>query len=140
MIWIPYRTIVESAEALDLPELQETYESGMTALRAIILDWGDDLPAFKKFRNSLGWLRSYVASIEMEIQGHGLDPDPFPIQTAVYFLRNNISMAPVPPPWLGDRKFHLHQMSNLIRVNPTYYAQRLPAWVPLDLPVYEIGD
>ena len=38
-----------------------------------------------------------------------------------------------PPPWLGDKEFHLSHQSNLVRKDPDYYRRFFPN-VPDDLP------
>jgi hypothetical protein len=50
---------------------------------------------------------------------------------------NTIPMSDVssytPPPWLGDKAFHVAHQSNLIRKDPSFYGPIFPG-VPGDLP------
>lgn len=134
MIWIPCEYLADNVAVLAPDELRDVVEHGLDTLRSIFNpDRGRD-QYYEMFQSRPGWLRSYVARAEQELQCHGYDPNPGPTQSFIHFMRMGLSTSPAPPNWLGTKHFHMSQCSLLIAQNPVYYAHRLPLNTPLELP------
>jgi hypothetical protein len=134
MIWLPYPSIPRSIATLAPDQLDDVVIEGLEALRCVFDPQRAFDGSYEMFRRSAAWLLVYVRQAELELGLHGYDPNPGPTQATLHFMRRNVPLAPVPPRWLGDKGFHLAQMSQLIKVDPGYYARRLPPNTPLDLP------
>lgn len=135
MIWLPSRLSSRSAEVLSEQHLLESHDYGLLALRQIF-GHGEMSRSARMFQYNPGWLLAFVGSANLEL-GIRFDrpPESGYHKAARHFLRLGVSVASDPPEWLGNKAFHLAQCSNLIRLDPAYYAHRLPLNTPLDLPL-----
>ena len=136
MIWLPSRYSSRSAELLSEEHLEWVYFAGLQALRNIFTRGAELSRDAKMFYKTPGWLLAYVgtANIELGVR-FNRDPDSGYFMASRHFLRMGVSVASEPPEWLGNKAFHLAQCSHLIRVDPAYYAHRLPLNTPLELPL-----
>jgi hypothetical protein len=78
------------------------------------------------------WLTLYVRRLQVEAQRRGLgswvdDERSSPYATAwLTLVGSGRPQAPKPPRWFGGLWFLEANRSELIRINPTHYAQRFP--------------
>jgi len=134
MIWLPFSSTHKNLEVLANEHIFEIVFEGLQCLRNIYV--GD-----LSWRDARAWgehpaaLLHYVASAEREMVRRGYNPEQRVIRAHVALSRAGWPLAPVPPRWCGNPRFHLSQRSNLIRVNPEYYARRMPPTTPLEIPL-----
>lgn len=134
MIWLPFANTKANLDVLTDEHIFDVVFEGLDCLRNI---YAGDLT----WRNARAWattpaaLLMYVHRTEQEMVRRGFPPEPRVIKAQTALAEADWSLAPVPPWWFGQAKFHIAQRSHLIRVNPTYYAQRLPPTTPLELPL-----
>lgn len=135
MIWLPYRVPAQCAEVLSQEHLEYGYYAGLDALRQICR--GRDLGKWSlMFKDAPAWLLAYCGTLNIELGVRfNADPDSGYHMAARHFLRLGWSVAAKPPEWLGQKEIHISHRSHLIRVDPDYYAHRLPLNTPLDLPL-----
>lgn len=135
MIWLPHPSSGRSAEALSREHLEYGYFAGIDALRQICR--GRDLGKWASmFRNSPAWLLAHCGMLNLELGARfGADPDPAHFQAARHFLRLGWSVSAKAPDWLGKKEFHWSHRSHLIRIDPAYYAHRMPLNTPLEIPL-----
>jgi hypothetical protein len=75
----------------------------------------------------------YVVAAEQELRRRRVGEEPRVFKAHTWMALNNFSLAPVPPWWYGDPRFHRTQRSHLIAIEPEHYARRFPLDTPLDL-------
>ena len=126
--FLPYADFELTARTLDARRLGKQRVEAYQILRALTIPgygWQRH-PAVLMWRGYEDALRQYMNACIREWVRRG--------------YRNNMALAPVPaevmrPPWLGDERLHAGYRSNLLRKDPSYYAQF--GWVePPDLPYF----
>lgn len=135
MIWLPYKNFEQCVAVLTDEHCEDVLQEGLQLLRESIAGVEPTSRDQLMWHMRMGCLMYYVRLAEQELQCRGYDPDPGPIQAFSYWLKRGWDLSLNPPNWLGDGRFHVAQMSHLIRVNPEHYAQRLPLNTPLELPL-----
>jgi hypothetical protein len=139
MIWLPFANTKKNLDVLNDQHVFDVVFQGLQCLRHI---YAGQL----KWRDARAWaaapaaLLLYVHRAEREMVRRGYDPEPRVIRAHVALSDQGYSLAPVPPRWYGEPALHLSHRSHLIRVAPTYYAQRLPFDTPLELPLIWPGE
>ena len=133
-IWVPYANLTMNVKVLTDEHLSEVVYVGLDTLRAIVADQDGRLA--EMWRSAPAGLLSYLVRADQERQARG-QPAELRVRRAFSHLaRRGLSLAPVMPRWFGgDPSLHLSHRSRLIRIDPEYYAQRLPFDTPLDLPL-----
>lgn len=134
MIWLPFPNTKANLDVLTDEHLFDVVFEGLDCLRNIYR--GD-----VKWRNAQAWatapaaLLLYVHRAEQEMVRRGFPSEPRVVRAHVALADQGYTLAPVPPWWYGYPPFHVAQRSHLIRLNPEYYAQRMPLTTPLEVPL-----
>jgi hypothetical protein len=124
MIWLPAQS-----------HLEDGYYAGIDALRQLCRGQNLGRNALM-FKDSPAWLLAHCGMLNMELGVRfDADPDPAHFQAARHFLRLGWSVAAKAPSWLGRKDIHMSHKSHLIRIDPEYYAHRMPLNTPLELPL-----
>jgi hypothetical protein len=134
MIWLPFANTKKNLEVLTDEHVFDVVFQGMQCLRNIYtseFQWRDA----RMWAKHPAALLLYVTRAEREMVRRGYPPEPRVINAHVTLSQAGYPLAPVPPWWYGYPLFHVSQRSHLIRVNPHYYAQRMPFNTPLDEPL-----
>lgn len=139
MIWLPYPSTKANLDVLTDEHVCDVVFQGVQCLRNIYageLSWRDT----KAWHRNPAALLAYVHAAEREMVRRGFPAEPRVIRAHVALSCAGWSLAPVPPWWFGEPLYHEAQRSHLIRVTPTYYAQRLPPTTRLELPLIWPGE
>lgn len=128
--FLPYNNFVRSAIVLDRQRLGKQRVEAWQILRALTgqsTGWVNH-PATKMWRGYENELAFYGICICEEWINRGYNDSLLPRFTE--FFNKDIYE---PPPWLGDKSFHISHKSNLLRKLPKHYRQYWKR-VPDDLP------
>jgi hypothetical protein len=134
MIWLPFASTKANLDVLNDQHIFEIVYEGLQCLRNIYvgdLSWRDA----RMWGEHPAALLAYVSRAEREMVQRGHSAEPRVLSAHVALSRAGWPLAPVPPRWYGNPRFHLSQRSHLIRVDPEYYARRMPPTTPLELPL-----
>lgn len=132
MIWQPFANTRVNLDVLKDEHVADVIAQGLECLRSIYLarlHWRDA----RMWATSPAALLLYVQRANQEMVRRGYPEEPKVIRAHVALSREGYSLAPVPPWWHGDPAYHEMQRSQLIKLDPGYYAQRLPFTTRLDL-------
>lgn len=133
MIWVPFVSTKANIDVLSVGHLIDVVMQGLQCLRDMYSNVGGrDVQAWGQHPQGLIY---YVIYAETEMRRRGFSGEPRVYSAFTYVSRNQESMAPIMPSWYGNPEIHLSQRSHLIRVDPEYYARRLPLTTPLELPL-----
>lgn len=139
-VYMPYSATTASAECLDDDLLWQQLHQVPLLVEAIA-----DHDVFsrrmdaRQWRGYEGFLANYTHRMQIEAQKRGLgswldewQDSPYAEVWAV-IRRAGFNPASRPPRWIGGEWFLHSNRSQLIRLNPTHYAQRFPT-TPMEMP------
>lgn len=132
--FLPFKSFVKTAGYLDRMRLGKQRVETFQLLRALngeTKGWVNH-PAAVMWRGHEASLAMYGCIICDEWKRRGYK-DTMTERIAAYFDVFGKPSDCGPPPWLGDKNFHLSHQSNLIRKFPEFYSSKFPG-VPDDLP------
>jgi hypothetical protein len=136
-IWMPYANISANLLVLSDSHLADVVFQGLDTLRSLpSYDGPSDVRMGRSDRmwyERPGALLFYVISAEAEYRRRGLGEEPRVVKAFTWYGRLDIPLPARPPWWFGSPMFHRSQRSHLIRVDPEWYARRLPLDTPLDM-------
>lgn len=144
--FLPYSRFDLTARRLDRARLGKQRVEAGQILRTL-LGWSDgwaEHPAVRMWRGYEVALFAYLQIMRDEWAARGYRNDKTDafmatVRESGELLRRSI----LPPPWLGDRAFHLSHRSNLLRKAPEHYRQywpRLRADLPYVWPTNEMEN
>lgn len=139
-LYFPYSGQLETVRALDDDMLLGQLENAECVCQALV-DAGDDsrMLCVRQWRGYEGFVLLHLRRLVTEIMLRGLhhwehnDPRNPYVNRWIQLTRKGINQAPRPPRWIGGQWYLDSNRSELIRIYPTYYAQRFPT-TPLDMP------
>lgn len=131
-IWLPYPNMHSNMLVLRDTHLADVLYQGLDTLRAIPAETSDSRHV-RMWRQSPGALLLHVINAEKEFRRRGLGEEPRVRRAFTWYYDLEIPLAPVPPWWYGSPMYHRSQRSHLIRIDPEWYARRLPPDTPLDM-------
>lgn len=139
-VYLPYSSTNASAECLDDDLLwQQLHEVPLLCQAIADSDERTKLLVVRQWRGYEGFLANYTHRMQIEAQkrelGHWLDEwrtSPYAEVWAI-IRKAGFNPASKPPRWVGGHWFLASNRSELIRVNPTHYAQRFPT-TPMEMP------
>ena len=133
--FLPYPSFARSAAVLDRQRLGKQRVETMQIMTALIDGRGwVNHPATRMWAGHEYALLQYQHAIVAEWLKRGYR-DTCLDKTIAIFHHGPVGRVPVseePPPWLGNRRFHLSHKSNLLRKLPEHYRQFWPN-VPDDI-------
>jgi hypothetical protein len=135
VIWLPFPNTQQSLDVLTDEHVFDVVFQGMQCLRNIYtgeVRWRDA----RMWASHPAALLLYVQRANREMVKRGYPAEGRVVRAHVALSREGYSLAPVPPWWFGNQLFHMTQRSQLIKVNPAHYAQRLPFNTPLEMKVF----
>ena len=117
--FLPYPDFVESAKCLDTKRLNKQRSETIQILNALLHGgrWADH-PAARMWRGFEGCLAEYGLTVCLEWESRGYRDTCFGKIKDLAGLRES-----VPPPWLGDDRFHASHRSNLLRKDQVWYGR-----------------
>ena len=139
-VYVPYSDHLKSVAVLDDDLLWQQLHD-MQGLLAVLCEFAprSRFLAVKQWRGYEGFLLLYLRRMQVECQKRDLgswsDEDrDNPYASAWGMLaRAGKKLAPLAPRWIGGHWFLASNRSELIRLNPTHYAQRFPT-TPMEMP------
>ena len=141
--FLPHADFEQSARALDLKRLGKQRVECIQVIRGLTREgygWRHH-PAVKMWRgheealgrysltccevwSELGFADTCAVTIRSDLATAGV---------TAFRTQEELGLAGVLPPWLGDSHFHRSHQSSLVRKDPEFYRPRFPD-VPDDLP------
>lgn len=139
-VYMPYSDHLQSVAVLDDDLLWEQLDEAQLLCQALAMDAPNTkLLHVKQWRGYEGFLLLYLRRMQVECQKRGLgswqDDQRYSPYARSWLLLGSAgkNTAPRPPRWIGGEWFLESNRSELIRLNPTHYAQRFPT-TPLEMP------
>ena len=117
--FLPYADYIRSAKCLDYRRLGKQRvecKQIMLALTTPTYGWQSH-PAVVMWRDSEESLALYGLTMCLEWRMRGYSDSLMP------FFRDRVTALAIPPPWLGMDAVHESHQSNLLRKDPSFYAQ-----------------
>lgn len=123
--FLPYPSYADSARVLDYRRLGKQRVETKQIILAMPKTTGGwrNHPATKMWRGHRQELARYGAAMCREWQRRGYKDSMEPFFLHVIEYCQEIGADPHPPAWLGHEPVHASHRSNLLRKDPTYYAQ-----------------
>lgn len=135
-IWVPYANLRSCLNVLTDDHLFDVLYVGLDTLRALYGTGGAGGLLATQWRSGAGFLLGYVMLANNEAEARGHKPED---QVKAMWVNHYEGEAGKhrPPWWFGDPLLHETHRSNLIRIDPEHYAQRLPMTTRLDMKMYQ---
>lgn len=143
MTWFPNASIFDSLEALELPQLAQTFDHSLALFDDLVFseDYTSPMPLVVMWRGHERYLAAYAAAAAVVLVGRGVSTGVRAQELAqtVSRLAADGSIGELDEPsWLNDHDVLRSHRSNLMRRWPELYS-----WpnTPIDLPyIWPVSD